>query len=225
MTEILLMKEKIIDSINLVNTINALSPNIRIYKIISNLDECLSIVEKHSIDLLLIEYNLFIDLNIIDYTKIDKNVKHIIVLVENDNNQINSKYIFSNNENLLTNINKVLKLNINNKNDKKFIFEELKYLGYNPAYYGTKYLVECIYYIYKNYGIYDENSIAEVYPIIAKKYNKTVNNIKCNITRATSIMFCECEEKKLKEYLGMCTLPKTGSRVIIQTIINKLHRL
>lgn len=149
MTEILLMKEKIIDSINLVNTINALSPNIRIYKIISNLDECLSIVEKHSIDLLLIEYNLFIDLNIIDYTKIDKNVKHIIVLVENDNNQINSKYIFSNNENLLTNINKVLKLNINNKNDKKFIFEELKYLGYNPAYYGTKYLVECIYYIYK----------------------------------------------------------------------------
>lgn len=225
MTEILLMKEKIIDSINLVNTINALSPNIRIYKIISNLDECLSIVEKHSIDLLLIEYNLFIDLNIIDYTKIDKNVKHIIVLVENDNNQINSKYIFSNNENLLTNINKVLKLNINNKNDKKFIFEELKYLGYNPAYYGTKYLVECIYYIYKNYGIYDENSIAEVYPIIAKKYNKTVNNIKCNITRATSIMFCECEEEKLKEYLGMCTLPKTGSRVIIQTIINKLHRL
>lgn len=225
MTEILLMKEKIIDSINLVNTINALSPNIRIYKIISNLDECLSIVEKHSIDLLLIEYNLFIDLNIIDYTKIDKNVKHIIVLAKNDNNKINSKYIFSNNENLLTNINKVLKLNINNKNDKKFIFEELKYLGYNPAYYGTKYLVECIYYIYKNYGIYDENSIAEVYPIIAKKYNKTVNNIKCNITRATSIMFCECEEEKLKEYLGMCTLPKTGSRVIIQTIINKLHRL
>ena len=122
-------------------------------------------------------------------------------------------------------INKILKLNTNTKYDKKFIFEELKFLGYNPAYYGTKYLVECIYYIYKNYGIYDENSIAEVYPIIAKKYNKTINNIKCNITRATSMMFCECEEEKLKEYLGMCTLPKTGSRVIIQTIINKLHRL
>ena len=80
----------------------------------------------------------------------------------------------------------------------KAIKDELKYLGYNPKYYGTKYLIDVIYILFKsNDEYYDDNLKKTVYPIIAKKYKRSVLNIKCNIINATDIMVYECEEKKL----------------------------
>lgn len=62
------------------------------------------------------------------------------------------------------------KSSIKNKGVMDYIKEELNYLGYNPKYYGTKYLEEVIYILYNNENI--NNLQKEVYPIIARKYNK-----------------------------------------------------
>lgn len=225
MFEILLLKKDLKNSINLLNQISAITTHIKIYNIVSTLEECKSIIKKHHINLLLIDNNIFEHINITDYEIIHNNVQHIIILKETDPFPQSEKYIYSTSKNIVKTINNIFNSSHKNIDEMQIIFNELKFLGYNLAYYGTKYLAECIYYIFKHYTLYDENTIAEVYPIIAKKYNKNINNIKCNITRATSIMFCECEEEKLKKYLGLCTLPKTGSRLIIQTILNKLHNL
>lgn len=109
---------------------------------------------------------------------------------------------------------------------KNYIRKELGYLGYNPKYYGTQYIMEAIYILYnrsKNID-YDSNLIKSVYPVIAKKYNKDAFNIKCNIVNATDMMVCECEEEKLIEYLGYYYFVKPGPKKIIETVLNKLQR-
>lgn len=226
MIEILLIQEKINDSIQLMTHINELNPNIRVYTITNNISTCLPLLNNHIIDIIIIDYINFHKINLTDFYQFNDKVKFFIILGNNNINSIPTNCIFSNKNTLLNDLDVILKKMDIIKNDyREIIWNELKYLGYNPAYYGTKYLIDCIYYLYKNCNIYDDNSLTNVYPIISKKYNKPINNIKCNITRATSIMFCECEENKLKEYLGTCTIPKTGSRIIIQTILNKLNNL
>ena len=107
----------------------------------------------------------------------------------------------------------------------KAIKDELKYLGYNPKYYGTKYLIDVIYILFKsNDEYYDDNLKKTVYPIIAKKYKRSVLNIKCNIINATDIMVYECEEKKLIQYLGYYEYVKPGPKKIIEAILNKLRK-
>lgn len=127
---------------------------------------------------------------------------------------------------------KIRKVLLNEKNSsnkenliKDAINEELKYLGYNPGYYGTQYLIDAIYILYENDkdGKYNYNLNEMVYPILAKKYRKTIQNIKCNIVNSTNIMVCECEEKKLLEYLGYFDYVKPSPKKIIETVINKLN--
>lgn len=106
------------------------------------------------------------------------------------------------------------------------IKHELSYLGYNPNNYGTLYIMEAIYILYININNnnFNCNLIRNVYPIIAKKYNKTIINIQSNITNATNSMVCECEEEKLLKYLGYYSFSKPGSKRIIETVLTKLQR-
>lgn len=222
--EIILIIKNINKAINLINKINSINTNIRVYKILTNLFDCLNIINNHSIYTVIIDYEIFKKISITDFSKLESSINYLIIVSDEMTLPKQGKCVFSTEEKIIENIYKIAKNKINNENNiKNFILEELKYLGYNPSYNGTKYLIECIYYIYINYSIYDDTSYAEVYSIIAKKYNKSVNTLKCNISRATSIMFCESEEAKLKSYLAICTLPKTGYRIIIQTILNKLN--
>lgn len=224
--DILLIKENATKSIELINKINSKSSNMRIYRIITKLSDCFSVLEKHHIDIIIIDEKLFKDITIKEFSKIYEKIKFLIIISKCSTIKKDKKCIYLSENKIVENLNEIMKSTFeNNDNIRKFILEELKFIGYNPSYYGTKYLIECIYYIYKNFDIYEESTISEIYPILAKKYNKSINNIKCSITRATSIMFSECEENKLKSYLGTFTIPKTGSKVIIQTIINKLNEL
>ena len=105
---------------------------------------------------------------------------------------------------------------------RRVIKDELKYLGYNPKYYGTEYLIEAIYILYTNGIDGDDNLKKVVYPIIAKKYNKTIQNIKCNIINSTNMMVYECEENKLLEYLGFFDYYKPGPKKIIEAVLGNL---
>lgn len=224
--EILLIRKNITKSISLMNKINLINSNIRIFKIITSIKEGLEIINQTSIDAIIIDYEIFKEINIMDFSNLENSIKFMIIISDKLIITKQGKCIFSAEENVSKNILKLTKQYLNNENDiKEFISEELKYLGYNLSYKGSKYLLECIYYIYKHYDKYDEDNYSEVYSVIAQKYNTSINTLKCNITRATSIMFIECEESKLKSYLGTCTLPKTGSRIVIYTILNKLNKM
>lgn len=104
------------------------------------------------------------------------------------------------------------------------INKELEYIGYNMSYTGTKYLSECIALIYSNHD-YSENLNKNIYPVIAKKYNKTVNNVKCSITCATTSMFYDCDETRLKNYFNFYTIIKPKPKVVIYTILNKIYNI
>lgn len=232
MIEVVLVKSSNNNYIKLINAINSLSQSIRVFKIITNENEILELNPDNFVDILIIEYTNFELINNITLLKLTSNLKLIIILTNNKVIEYNSsnKCIFCDINHVSQILQKYVNSIPNTSNNiectiKKQIENELKYLGYNPSYYGTKYLAECIYCLYVNKDLYYESSMNNIYSIIGKKYNKSKNTIKCNITRATNIMFYECEEKKLKNYLGLCSLPRTGTKIIVQTIINKLNLL
>lgn len=111
---------------------------------------------------------------------------------------------------------------INERKIRKKIEKELNYLGYNPSHRGTKYITETIYLLYTSKEYLDDNLERDIYPIIAKKFGKTVSNIKVNIKNATEIMYYESEEEKLKEYLRVCYLSKPKAKRMILAILSKI---
>ena len=230
MIEIVLVKENTSNCIELINKINSLNSNSRLYQIVENKMNIQNILLTHTIDIIIIDYNLFKEFTIIEFMKIIEKIKFTIILDNTitTSETYDNKYIFSNDNDLLENLTHIINnFNKNTRNSEESLLKnrirnELKYLGYNMSYCGSLYLVDVIYYMHTKYSSFDKNYIKNIYPTLAEKYHKTPNNIKCNITRATSIMFCECEEKKVINYLGTCDFPKTGSKIIIKTILNKL---
>lgn len=102
---------------------------------------------------------------------------------------------------------------------KSKIIKELKKLNYNFSYKGTEYLVYSIIVAYNlKKDSYDLQY--EIYPIVAKKYDESINNIKCNITNATDKMYYDCEEKILFEYINCNSKP--GPKKIIHTVLQKI---
>lgn len=106
---------------------------------------------------------------------------------------------------------------------RKKIIDELKKIGYDINYKGTIYLIEAILNIYTNRDILLDNLQRDVYPIIAKMYNKTPHNIKCNINNATELMYYKCESKVLKEYFKFYDDTKPSIKTVIYTVLNKLN--
>lgn len=102
---------------------------------------------------------------------------------------------------------------------KNEIVKELKKLNYNFSYIGTKYLISSVLVSYKLKK--DEYDLEhEIYPIVAKEYNKSINNIKCNITNATDKMYYDCEEKTLIKYINSNSKP--GPKKIICAVLKKI---
>lgn len=111
-----------------------------------------------------------------------------------------------------------------NLDTKERIKNELKKLKYNFSYKGTQYLIETIY-ILSN--IKDNSSYClekDIYPVVAKMYDKSVNNIKCNITNATDRMYYDCDEKELMIYLNQYQYSKPGTRKIISAVLSCIKK-
>lgn len=62
------------------------------------------------------------------------------------------------------------------------------------------------------------------YTYLARKYNKTINNIKCTIINATNSMYFDNEEEKLMKYLKEYSLPKQGPKQIILSILEHIKQ-
>lgn len=106
---------------------------------------------------------------------------------------------------------------------KDKIMNELLYLGYDISLVGTKYLLEIIYIVLKNKHLMDDlNLKGKIYPVLAKKHNKNINDIKCSINYATTKMFYRCIIERNKKYLHIYDNEKPSSKTIIYMIINKI---
>lgn len=96
------------------------------------------------------------------------------------------------------------------------------YLNYNSSYIGTKYLEELIFEFYKIKDEYEGSFKNVLYPILSKKYKKSIDTVYGNIKQATNTMILNCEEKRLLEYFHYDSFYKPKIKEIVFTITNKI---
>lgn len=201
---------------------NAKNNNLRVCAIIDKVQEVQIALDTYDIDIILIEKIFYDSL----YKSLKFYLSSIILMSEQINKynyaDINVFYKDDSFELLNSKINKVFNASDKTK-VKKIISSELNYLGYNPNYIGTEYLIEAIFILYTQ-GVYSTDNLEKnVYAIIAKKHNKTTSSVKFDITYATDIMFYDCEENKLIDYLKLGYLYKPGPKKIICAVLYRIH--
>ena len=106
---------------------------------------------------------------------------------------------------------------------KQRIIAELESISYNFKYRGTYYLIDAILEVQKSAESKIDSLQKDLYPIIAKKYGKTVHDIKNCISTATDSMYCDCNIDHLKKYFNLCQDEKPSIKRIIYTIANKTY--
>lgn len=238
MLNLLIIDKDINNSKNLLNYIFENSCEFRVYSIASNLSEGIKILNTGLIDVTLInlddDINYIIkNLHTISASYYKKYKKSILILSRDINNFLDDSYIYeyiSSQESISAIFLKIHEI-VKNKSTQfnksillSKIYKELEYIGYNLSYNGTRYLAESIALIYNNYDC-SENLNKDVYTVIAKKYNKTVNTVKGNIRAATNSMFYECDENRLKDYFNFYTISKPKPKLVIFTVLNKLYNI
>lgn len=243
MINILLVEKDMKYCKKLINTINLKNENLRICSISSNIKELSFAISKHHIDIIIMDLKYSEYIKIIETTLLNKRqyLNSIILLLSEDdikNNIIESQFIYNyfpklysidkivNCINCLATYKNYYKLEIINSlkenTIKQKIEKELNYLGYNFSHNGTKYLVETIYILYTLDGYYDDNLETDIYPIVAERFGRNWNNIKCSIRYATEIMTYECEEQKLLDYLYNYSFLNPGPKAIIDAVLGKI---
>ena len=237
MLNLLIIDKDVNHSMKLLNEFSK-NDEIKVYNITNSLSDGIDLLNTGIIDITIINLDCTFEeitnsFNQLSKSYAEKYKKSIIILsnkisesdttdlvasVLNDDEDISKIYLKTSEivQNKFYKINKVDLLAKINK--------ELEFIGYNMSYTGTKYLSECIALIYANQD-YSENLNKNIYPIIAKKYNKTINNVKCSITCATTSMFYDCDETRLKNYFNFYTIIKPKPKVVIYTILNKIHNI
>lgn len=239
MENLLIIEDDIIQSHFMVNYICKEIPNIRLYNIATTGKEALNIINEKKVDIIILDLNLpdmtGIDiLNYIDANNIQNFTSSIIIVtgeMELLRQVKNNKNIFtycSKVNGYRTIINDIKKLlyekqkNHNNDLVTEQIKNELQKLKFNFSYIGTKYLCDCIKECYDREDIYNINLKSDIYPILAKKYNKTINSIKSCIFKSILIMYYESSEQNLSEYFGYKIITKPKTKDIIFSVIQKI---
>ncbi len=91
------------------------------------------------------------------------------------------------------------------------------------SYIGTEYMAEIIYILYhldRNYNCDFQN---EIYPLLACKYETSINNIRSAVAFATEKMFFDCTEEYLKKYINDYKFKKPGPKKIAFSVIKKIN--
>lgn len=244
MTNILLVEKDLNYCREMINHLNKELDNIRVIGIVRTTLELIEYLKDFNIDIILMNENIY-DYSILSNSNIFKQQKYdksIILMLDNinssnviiDNSLIYDYFLREDNiKNIIKKINNLISIKntyfIHNsiiyKENEDIINQiknEMKYLHFNFLHNGSKYLLESIFLLtnYDNY--YNVDLERDIYPIIAKKYNTTPHNIKCNIINATNIMYCECEEDKLIDYVHEYCVRKPGPKKIIIAILEKI---
>ena len=227
---------------NLINSLILKNENFRVAYISTELKDFNYVISNYKIDIILVNVNELICKKILHNEILNKKkYKKSVILIDDENigldineqkcicgvvckkedmnKTVNSINILINSKLLLSskNIDCDKEKNIKNK-----IKQELEYIGYNLLHLGTKYLIETIYILHTLEEYYDDNLKKDIYPIVASKYGKKINNIKCNIRNATEIMYYDNKEEKIMKYFKFAVSRKPKTKDVISIVLNKL---
>lgn len=204
-------------------------------KIATNIGETIQILENRNIDIIFLDVKLLNEDSYKLFQNLDvnkrKKYKNSIVLIS-DIHKISTKgsdsaklieypLLYLNQNHVIYKLNKLIKSKDVERKRKKIV-QELDYIQYNLDYKGTNYLIDTILYMHINKNLVLDNLQKDVYPIVANKYNKTVNTVKCNIRYATDSMYCECDSNRIKEYFGFIEEKKPTVKEVIYRILDKI---
>lgn len=238
MVNVLIADDNIDYAVNLMNCINAQNNNIKVCNIAKNGKETLDILNfRNDIDVILLDYKMpfyngkQVLEKIINKSKyqdsfiiISGEIESVIKLRENE--MIHSIiYKTTGINEIIKRINELFEYKETIKTSnilKNKITEQLLYIGYDISHKGTQYLIKVIEYVKESKNEDIERLEKTIYPIIAKKCNNSTHNIKCNINRATTAMYYECDSKKLQEYFCFNADYKPKIKTIIDTVMRKI---
>lgn len=241
MFNILVVEDNINQCKNLVNLISQTNYNIKLYHMAFSGKEALEVIISEKIDFIILDLNLP-DMSGVDIIeKLEKEelirYKNCILVISGQEEMIskicNSSYVYKymykpyNIDALNNYINEMIEdkeVLIKDKKTKQHINSELKKLNFDYALLGTKYLEDCIFEAYNKNIENSYNLKKDLYPIIAKKYNTSVHNIKCRINRATENMYYQCPIKVLQNYLEFNIDEKPKTKLIIYSVLDKLAK-
>ena len=102
------------------------------------------------------------------------------------------------------------------------VINELVELGYKEKYKGTQYLADAVMQIYLNRDRIINNFQKDVYPVLSKKYGKTILNIKSSINKATETMYYDGDIEKLEKYFQCESEVKPTTKNIVLTVANNM---
>lgn len=240
MLNMLIADDNIYYAKTLMDYINANNDNVRVCNISIDGKETLDLLNNNDkIDIFLLDLKMpvYNGIEILNYLDESKKIKYqkscIVISGEIDmvnqivENTIVYNYIYKSHSitQIMTLISQLIQAKSEvqkNEHINSRIDEELEILHFNPLFLGTRYLKECIYYIIKNSKKDFDNLKRDVYPLIAYKHKKTVNNIKCNINSSVNAMYFDCEIEKIIKYFNFSKDYKPTTKLIINTIVNKI---
>ncbi len=231
MVNMLIASKEIFKDAKIFNNISKCSENMRIVAVCFDKKETIEILNKGNIDIAWIDLSDVSEMDLLNYVNEKQRHKYersILMTIDSFNkndkrNKMIYDYIIKGNtdEEFIYKI----KSMIENKDmdvKRNKVENELRYIGYNQKYVGTNYLIETILELYKARKLMLDNLQRDIYPIIARKYNKSVNNIKCNIRRATECMYYECESNILQKYFGFYYDTKPNAKTVALTVLHKI---
>lgn len=197
-------------SILILNTVSSEVPEVKIFKITSDFCEVSDILKSHLVDFVLLDKNIDNSKCLIDCIKLYSYENRLIIINDDIPSCINKikSFIFP---------------SLNNANTlKQLINIELKNFNFNFSYLGTRYLSDAIYEAYYRCKDFDINLNTDIYPILSKKYNRSINNIKSNIYYSANMMYYDTEANQLGKSIGLNIDFKPKLRDIIVSILQKI---
>lgn len=221
--------DTVLKTFNFINSINI--PNFTLNRIYKTFQTFNSSLENKSYTDIIISTTNTITLNTLIKTKIHFptlliDYSSFSVYIKNNTNKI--KIIQKNSLNEMTDtLSKIIKHYVDNltKNEQKIrhkVIQELSYLNSNPNHIGYTYIIECILLLIKYQYTFSDNLTKTIYPHLVKKYNKSLNNIKCNIRNACEYMYNNCDKNIFNNYLKIDYSTYPGPKKIMNAIINHI---
>ena len=220
------------------NQLSSKNNSIAIVKVAKSGKEILNFLETDkNINIIIADYDLldYKNINILDCVKErEKYQSSFIILADKTTNYLNRcKLIYSvlrrsaPIENLVDKINEL----VSDRDEerklvqlKSRIHHEVLSIGYELSYKGTRYLMHAIEYMALNLDKNLDKLETDIYPAVAEICNTTVHNVKCNVNRATNMMYYNCDINKLKEYFYLEEDVRPKTKIIVNTIVNRVLR-
>ncbi len=238
MINVLIAEDNVYYATTLMNSLNKGNEDIKVCYITKNGRETIDILNNdNEIDVIILDLKMPIynGIEILEMIQDKERYKDSCIVISSEIDlikKINNNYMVHCIINKMVGIDEIV-LNINelmenkqtktsNKKLKSRIIKELLYLGFDISLKGTKYLISAIEYVALRPDRKIHSLEKDVYPILSSKYAEPIHNIKCNINRAITAMYYECEVEKMKDYFCFSKDIKPNVKTIINTIINKI---